>query len=178
MILDKSPNNKAERFMNYKWIEMQKYLKYWKMEDEVRNKELRRNILSKENDVLRNVNNFKKKFNVTKGQLSTWSGVSIENMAQKIGMLGEYNLMYRTCCSFSHPGFLGALQGVDRGRDYTIFSPKPSFEHIVVNLKSAVQYLHEFLVIFDHIFKLEMEEKLDDFQKRALKVFEMDKYKL
>ncbi len=177
MIFSENTSSLAERFIGYRWIDMRKSLNYWRMEDKVKNKDLRDKILLKEKEIEQKCKDFKERFNIKKGQLKTWSGLSIEEMAQKADMLADYNLMYRLSCNFSHSGFLGAQPGVDKGLNHTLFSSKPAFDFIIGVLESAIQYLHEFLSTYNHMFKLEKERELSDFHKKAIKVFGMSKYK-
>jgi len=170
---EKQIEERAERFENYKWVDMKKQLTYWKNSKGVVQKDTQEDILSKEAIILSSVEDFKKRFNINnEREFRTWSGISIEEMADRVNMSDAYNLMYRMCCLFSHPSFLGQQQGVTKNNDYTIFSTKPSFRNIEVNLMTAIHYLFEFLIIFDHLFNLCMLQKLKDFQLDAVRTFE------
>ena len=179
MLLDnRVANERAERFEEYRWVEMKKQLKYWKMKDEVHDKELAKSILSKEKDVVDNFNRFKTKFIKNDKELSTWSGSKVEDMAKDVGMLGDYSSVYRLCCNFSHPSFLGTVQSVVRAKDATHYSSNPSSQNVIANVEMSIVYFTEFLFIYDHLFGLGMRQKICDYQAKAKQVFDLEKYTL
>ncbi len=179
MISDEELKNvRAQRFEDYRWVQMKKMLNYWKMEDEVINYAIAKDILSKEDRVLEKVEEFKKTYDVKNDrELSTWSGISIFKMAKTANELVDYNLLYSTCCNFSHPSILGIQSNVIRNEKVTFYSPKPSFQYIDVNIKSSIDYFLEYLVMFDYFYSLGMKKKLDGYQLRAKKIFEASKEK-
>ncbi|MCK5491940.1 MAG: hypothetical protein KAJ14_02380, partial [Candidatus Omnitrophica bacterium] len=75
MIFSENTSSLAERFIGYRWIDMRKSLNYWRMEDKVKNKDLRDQILLKEKEIEQKCKDFKERFNIKKGQLKTWSGL-------------------------------------------------------------------------------------------------------
>ncbi|HWZ23471.1 MAG TPA: DUF5677 domain-containing protein, partial [Cytophagaceae bacterium] len=178
IILDeKVANERAERFEEYRWVEMRKHLKYWKTED-VHNKELAKTILSRETEVIDNFNKFKERFIKNNKELSTWSGNSIEDMARDVGMLADYNSVYRLCCNSSHPSFLGTGQSVVKTKEATHYSSSPSLQNVIANVEMSIVYFAEFLFIYDYLFGLGMRQRIYDYQTKAKQVFALRKYAL
>lgn len=167
-------NLKAKRFEEYRWVNMSKMLRYWKNDDGVQRKDLQEAIVSRNDEIIAKVNEFMKIYKTK--HLNSWSGLSIEEMAKKLNMLGDYNLVYRMCCNLSHPSSLGLQLGVEKNPQTTIFSTKPSNDQVKSVLMIAIQYFHEFLVLHDHLFSLKMFNELTAFQKKARVVFESNKY--
>lgn len=182
MLLDKNKNLneeeanlKAQRFEEYRWVNMSKMLHYWKSNNGEINQKLCENIVSKEDEILNKIKEFKKTFKTN--DVRSWSGLSIEAMAEKIDMLQDYNLLYRLCCNLSHPSFLGLQLGVVKGREKTNFFSGPSSEHLICVLETAITCFYEFLFLHDYLFLLGMTDKLKVFQQKARLVFESEKYR-
>ncbi|UCB57056.1 MAG: hypothetical protein JSV30_00200 [Candidatus Omnitrophota bacterium] len=165
IILNKNPNELAQRFEEYKWLLMRKQLKYWKTNKQVESKKLQKSILSKEPEILAKVKEYKVNFKVKNG-LSTWSGKSVERMAEVVGMSNEYNLVYRMCCLISHPSMLGIIQEVKRTEEYTYFSSDPSYCNIITNMILTIEYMHTFLSVYNDLFELGKKQELDLFLKK------------
>lgn len=169
----KNRNERAERFVEYRWVELKRLIDYW--ENHAFNDALKEKVMSKKEEVYETAAAFKKRYKAK--DLSTWAGISIRKMAEEVYMLEEYLLAYRLCCSFSHPSFIGLLERTDRVGDDVMFSSNPSFRGIIEDMKSAISFMMQFLILFDKIFDLKMTSEIKAFEEKTLRIFEMEKYK-
>lgn len=174
----KSADYKAKRFEEYRWVEVKNSLEYWEMRDAYQDEKLKKEILSKKKEVMQNVEDFIKKYNIkNKNDLLRWSGISIRKMAEEVSMLEEYLLTYKLCCSFSHPSFIGSLERTKKTLEGINFSSNPSFKGIIEDMKSAILYLYDFLRIYNNVFNLNIEKKLEEIYEKTITTFNIGKYK-
>jgi hypothetical protein len=172
---DKEVILRNERFLEYKCFQMKKLLRYWKESSNVVRKDIQQQVLSKETTILKECESFKQKFGITSNrQLANWSGIPISDMAEKVDMTDEYSLIYTLCCNYTHPSFLGWVQNVKKTPDKTIFSHNTSNQTFLI-LQQSIIYFYELLFIFNILFELPCEEKLNDFQNKAKIIFNKKK---
>lgn len=169
----------ASRFVEYKWVIFKRHLAEEELNLVNDSAEARNDFLEKKNTVLAKVAEFKRKYNIVSDKaLLTWSGRSIRDMAKLIDhkLLEEYDSTFRLCSRFSHPSIIGDKSYLIHGDGELIFSVNPSMDGIILNLKSAIRYLNEFLKMFIELYQIDKEPVLEAFQDDLRTVFGLGKY--
>ncbi|MFA5038824.1 MAG: DUF5677 domain-containing protein [Candidatus Omnitrophota bacterium] len=146
-----SADQKAARFVGYKWVMLKRQ----------RAEKPQSGLTQEQGEEADFINKqfaeFKQKNNIISDKaLLTWSGRSIRDMArfsdQKL--LDEYDKNFRTCSRFSHPSILGDDAYVQDAGDILKFSPLPSSSGVEGPLRSAIDYMEEFSLLFKTVFGL------------------------
>jgi len=148
-------DEKTARFVAYKWVIFKRHLPEQEKGLRQAPQAQRKEFFAKKKMVLAKVDEFKEKFHVTSDRaLVTWSGKTIKDMAAAVDprLLEEYETTFRLCSRFSHPSILGDNEYLIQEGRHLIFSPLPSNVGVAVNLKNAVRYILDFLVVIDGLF--------------------------
>ncbi len=176
----KFADEKAARFVAYKWVIFKRHLPEQERNIRKASNEERLEFFKKRDNVLKQVNDFKKKFNITSDRaLMTWSGKTVRDMAREVDrkLLNEYETTFRLCSRFSHPSILGDNEYLVQDDKNITFSPLPSEIGITVNLKNAIFYILNFLFIIDDFFNFKYKDRLKDLEKRGHDIFKLNLYK-
>lgn len=177
---ERSANDKAQRFVAYKWIIFKRHLS--EQENNLRqtgSPAQEKEFKNKKEMILEKVEEFKKKFKISSDRaLLTWSGKTVRDMAQAVDkkLLEDYETTFRLCSRFSHPSVLGDKEYLIQDDQHLIFSPLPSAIGVVSTLKSAIQYTLEFLFVINQIFQFNNETQLNNLRAEADLTFQMNKY--
>ncbi len=158
-----SADEKAVRFVEYKWVILKRYLQ----EHE------------EETLILDKFNEFKAKYNIISDKaLISWSGKSVRDMAKHNGvnLLDEYDSGFRFYSRFSHPSIIGDKEYLRYENDVLRFSFFLDSSGIILSLKKAAAYLMEFLSVFNKSFDMQFDAQLLNLRSDMDKIFQMDKY--
>lgn len=102
-----------------------------------------------------NIEQIKKKYQ--KNDLRTWSGKNIYEMAEEVGLLDEYKVMYFQLSEIEHTG-PNSINKFLKGNQETVQQmTKPRDEHIPITIISSVDYLFMVLKIFSENFGIEQK---------------------
>lgn len=170
-------DNKAARFVAYKWIIFKRHLPDQEKNVRHGSDSEKNEFLEKKNRVLEKVEDFKTKFGVTSDRaLVTWSGKTIRDMAKEVDkkLLNEYETTFRLCSRFSHPTILGDNEYLIQDDQKLIFSPLPSNIGVVPNLSSAIKYTISFLHVINNLFGFHQNKhirSLDEDLKRIQQAY-------
>ena len=159
----KTANEKAARFVAYKWIIFKRHLPEQGKDFYAMDKKQKQEFLEKKELVSRQVESFKKKFKIISDRaLITWSGKTVRDMAKEVNneLLFEYENNFRLCSRFSHPSILGDREYLVQDGQKLIFSPLPASIGIIPNLKSAIKYAWNFLGVIDELFNFQYHNEL------------------
>ncbi|MCK5492780.1 MAG: hypothetical protein KAJ14_06700, partial [Candidatus Omnitrophica bacterium] len=97
-------DEKAIRFVEFKWVIFRRYIVNKSKENLDINSEVQNNLIYEKYE------GFKKKYNITSNRgLLTWSGQAVIDMARLVdkNLLDEYQSIFRSCSRFSHPSIVG-----------------------------------------------------------------------
>lgn len=158
-----SADEKAVRFVEYKWVILKRYSQEYEEGSLIQNK----------------FSEFKKKYNIISDKaLITWSGKSVRDMAKHCGvnLLDEYDFGFRIYSRFSHPSIIGDKEYLRYENDVLRFSFFLDSSGIILSLKKATLYLIEFLFIFNKSFNIQGDLQLSKLQGAVDKIFQMEKY--
>lgn len=170
-------DQKAVRFVDYKWVIFRKHLLESKIAPAGDSAE---DLLSHSAMITEKFQAFKKKYNVTSDKaLVTWSGKSTRDMAKLADkkLLKEYESAFRLDSRFSHPSIIGDKEYLDYQGSDLVFSFQPSDSGIAGSLKRAMGYLTLALTLFDSLFDLNGTSRLGCFRSRTEEIFKMEKYR-
>lgn len=170
-----SSDEKAVRFVEYKWVIFKRYLP----QEEKKQDSYESESFLEKGMIMDKFKEYKQKYNISSDKaLISWSGKSVRDMAKLVdkNLLREYELTFRLCSRFSHPSIIGDKEYLDYQNNILTFSPFPSSIGITPNLKSAINYLYDFLYIFNDLFNLNSNSGLQDLNKKIARVFQMEKY--
>ncbi|MGE0269541.1 MAG: DUF5677 domain-containing protein [Candidatus Omnitrophota bacterium] len=172
-------DEKARRFVAYKWVIFKRQLPEQEKMAKTASVEQKNELLERKHKIQKKVDEFKNNFNIISDKaLITWSGKSIRDMAKKVDhkLLDEYEKTFRLCSRFSHPSILGDNEYLIQDDKNLIFSPLPSDIGIVTNLVSAIKYEMEFLNVTNHLFKLNKQAEIVKFTTNYDTLFNNVKY--
>jgi len=158
-----SADQKAARFVEYKWIIFKRYLPEEKEDPRQITDALRQELITKKTLIIDKIKEFKEKYKITSDRaLITWSGRSVRDMARMINRewLEEYDSTFRLSSRFSHPSIIGDQEYMNHQDHNLIFYPFPSMIGVLHNLQIAIKYLFEYLLIMDSFFDLKRQDKL------------------
>lgn len=167
----KTANQLAERFVAYKWVIFKRTLPEQEKEVKTESKNKKQEFYKRKALVLKNVEDFKKKFSVTSDRaLLTWSGKTVRDMARGVSsdLLADYELTFRQCSKFSHPSILGDQEYMIQDDKSLIFSALPSRIGVIFNLTQAVKYFLSFAELIGREFQLSGKEKELKFKYASL----------
>ncbi len=175
----KTADEKASRFVAYKWVIFKRHLP--DQERNVRNgtPDEKNEFLEKKARVLQKVEEFKEKFNVLSDRaLVSWSGKTTRDMAKKVDkkLLREYENTFRICSRFSHPTILGDNEYLIQNDQKLIFSPLPSDIGIVPNLSNATKYTLMFLKMIDTLFGFQKSHAIHQLESKLEALIKSGKY--
>ncbi|HBR14298.1 MAG TPA: hypothetical protein DD723_01995 [Candidatus Omnitrophica bacterium] len=171
-----SADEKAVRFVAYKWIIFKRYVAHFGNESHPIKDSLLNELSSNMPMIQKKVEEFKSKYRIQSDKaLITWSGRSIRDMAKmaKPSLEEEYDLTFRTSSRFSHPSIIGDHEYLDCKDDQLIFSPFPSDIGVQTNLKLALRYLLDFFDLFVALFDLKAKTELNNLRE-VFKIVEHD----
>lgn len=174
----KNANHLAERFVAYKWIIFKRSLPEQEQDLKAAPKDKRDGFFKRKAAIMRHVEEFKQKFNVTSDRaLLTWSGKTVRDMAKYVDarLLDEYDLTFRQCSKFSHPSILGDHEYLIQDNKNLVFSPLPSPLGVAVNLQQAVQYFLEFAKVVNELFGLKKNSELVALRSRYQSLTSLEK---
>ncbi len=169
-------DREAVRFVEYKWVILKRYLADIQRE---LTREASDPLAPEENMVAREFQEYKQKYRITSDKaLVTWSGKTIRDMAKLADprLLKEYESAFRVDSQFSHPSIMGDKEYLSYGDNALLFFFLPSASGVVLNLKRAVTYMTDFLMVFNELFSLEGAKTLKKLQRRIDEVFQTEKY--
>lgn len=175
----RSANQKAVRFVEYKWIMLKRQLSQFETDFRNISGKLSNELISKKSVIMEKFKEYKQKYNVSSDKaLLTWSGRSVRDMAKLVDkkLLDEYDSTFRLCSRFSHPSIIGDEEYLNYENNILTFSPSPSVIGIISNLKKAIAYLLDFLYIFNKLFSLNCDNRLKGLNLKVTEVFQMRKY--
>ncbi len=178
MLLDlDSADEKALRFVEYKWVILKRYLSETKngLENEQED-----DLYSKKKLIIDKFNEYKKKYNIVSDRaLLSWSGKTIKDMARITdkNLFQEYESAFRIYSRFSHTSIIGDNEYMDFKNNILTFSPSPGTIAVTSALKNAVNYTMDFLRVFNDMFNLRYETRIRKLECNITEVFNMDKYK-
>lgn len=118
-------DEKARRFVAYKWVIFKRQLPEQEKMFRSANSEQKNELFEKKQKIQKKVDEFKVNFHITSDKaLITWSGKSIRDMAKKVDhkLLDEYEKTFRLCSRFSHPSILGDNEYLIQDNNNLIFS--------------------------------------------------------
>lgn len=175
----KTADEKAARFVAYKWVIFKRHLP--DQERKVRNgtPEEKNEFLDKKSRVLKKVDEFKQRFNVLSDRaLVSWSGKTTRDMAKKVDkkLLREYENTFRICSRFSHPTILGDNEYLIQNDQKLIFSPLPSDIGIIPNLSNATKYTLMFLKMIDSLFDFQQAHLIHRLENSLQSLLKSEKY--
>ncbi|MDD5669217.1 MAG: DUF5677 domain-containing protein, partial [Candidatus Omnitrophica bacterium] len=173
----KSADKNAVRFVEYKWVIFKRHLSESERDPAAKESD---DFVENRDQILAKFEEFKKKYKIESDRaLITWSGKSVKDMAKKIDrkLLDEYDSAFRLYSRFSHPSIIGDREYLNFENDILKLSSLPSFIGIVPNLKRAVNYLCDFLFIFDDLFSLGRKQKINDLVSKSASIFNSEKFK-
>lgn len=160
----RSADEKATRFVDYKWIVFRRYISNGKQDPAEIKDILTKKLVSKKDVVLEKVEAFKEKYKVKSDKaLVTWSGRSVRDMAKRAAqsLLKEYDDTFRLSSRFSHPSIIGDRAYIKYiGNDMT-FSPFPSATGVYANFRIAIHYMADFLGLFNDLFQLGFNARIE-----------------
>lgn len=178
---DKSvADEKAFRFVSYKWVIFKKHLPELEREISQADAPTQQEFSLKKKSIFERVEEFKRQFKITSDRaLMTWSGKTVKDMAKEVdeALMHEYEYTFRMCSRFSHPSILGDQEYLIQDDKSLIFSALPSDIGIVPNLKKAVEFMLEFLLLNDQLFQLNFAGQLEALKLQCHQVFSLEKYK-
>lgn len=172
-------DNLAARFVGYKWVIFRRHLPEQERSMRSESQEERDRFYARKELILKNVNDFKKKYNIISDKaLLTWSGKTVKDMAKMVDekLMKEYEITFRLCSKFSHPSIISDKEYMISDEESIVFSTLPSFIGVVQNLISAVRYTLEFLSIFNQLYDLKNDEKLRGLEKTFEELCALPKY--
>lgn len=172
-------DEKARRFVAYKWVIFKRQLPEQEKMFRTANSEQKNELYEKKQKIQKKVDEFKVNFQITSDKaLITWSGKSIRDMAKKVDhkLLDEYEKTFRLCSRFSHPSILGDNEYLIQDNNNLIFSPLPSDIGIVSNLINALKYELDFLTITNQLFKLHKQKEIDQYLTKYQYLFSNERY--
>lgn len=156
-------NDLASRFVAYKWIIFKRSLGEQEKALAAASMEKKKEFNRHKAEVMRHVEEFKKKFDVTSDRaLVTWSGKTVRDMAKHVSpqLLAEYDETFRQCSKFSHPSILGDNEYMIRENKNLVFSPQPSGIGVVVNLRLAVRYFLDLAELVNEQLDLHSDRRI------------------
>jgi len=169
----KSADHKAVRFVEYKWIIFRRYLPDEREEVSQVTDPLQQELISQKTLIAEKIKEFKKKYNITSDRaLITWSGRSVRDMARMISRkwMGEYDSTFRLSSRFSHPSIIGDREYMNHEDNNLIFYPFPSMTGVLTNLRIAIYYVYEYLVMMNELLNLNFTEKLKSLKEEIERV--------
>ncbi len=174
----KTADSLAVRFVEYKWIIFKRYLPEEEQRIKKASYEIKEKFYKKSRAISEKVEEFKKKYQIVSDKaLITWSGHSIRDMAKMAGheLLEEYDYTFRLCSRFAHSSILGDKDYVHKEEDVLILSSVPSSVGVFDNLKNAIKYLVEFLMIFNNFYSLDHMQFIDQLKSDLNSAVSIDK---
>ncbi len=178
MLLDlDSADEKALRFVEYKWVILKRYLSETKNGLENEQKD---DLYSKKKLIIDKFNEYKRKYNIVSDRaLLSWSGKTIKDMARITdkNLFREYESAFRIYSRFSHASIIGDNEYMDFKNNILTFSPSPGTIAVTSALKNAINYTMDFLRVFNDMFNLHYETRIRKLECNITEVFNMDKYK-
>ena len=135
-------------------------------------------LTEKEQLILKKCEDYKEKYEITSDRgLLTWSGMSVKDMAKRVSteLLEEYESTFRFCSRFLHPGIVGDDEYLNYKGDKMIFSPIPSHVGVGQALVRDIEYIMEFIELFNDLFDLGRGEEIKQINKRLLKTEDFQK---
>lgn len=172
-----SADEKALRFVEYKWIILKRYL------SETKNgftNEQEDDLYTQQKLIIDKFNEFKKKYNIVSDRaLLTWSGKTIKDMARIAdkNLFQEYESAFRTYSRFSHTSIIGDNEYMNFKNNILTFSPSPKAIAVASALKKAISYTMDFVRVANDLFNLHYETRISKLERNITEVFNMDKYK-
>lgn len=160
-------DEKAIRFVEFKWVIFRRYIVNKSKENLDINSEVQNNLIYEKYE------GFKKKYNITSNRgLLTWSGQAVIDMARLVdkNLLDEYQSIFRSCSRFSHPSIVGDNEYLNYDEKILSFSHLPSSAGVLANLEKAVDYLLNFIIIFNEMFSLGHYDDIADLQNMLNKI--------
>ncbi len=177
---ESTANEKAKRFVAYKWVIFKKELPALEKKLSSSNEKEKNAYIERKELVESKVKEFKENFNVKSDRaLVTWSGKTIKDMAGKVSskLSKEYDTTFRLCSRFSHPSILGDSEYLVQDDESLVFSPLPSPIGIVPNLINSIRYILQFAKVINDLFGFANIEKIRAFEQRCNQIAQMEKYK-
>lgn len=170
----KDADNKAIRFVDYKWIIFKRYISNIReIDTEKIDDLLMKKLISRKDTVLEKFDAFKKKYNIKSDKaLVTWSGRTIRDMAKAAGpeLLEEYDSTFRLSSRFSHPSIIGDRAYIKYIETNMTFSITSSLIGVATNFRIAISYTLEFLKIFNNAFNLNFAKRLEEIKNDVDKI--------
>lgn len=168
-----SSDEKAIRFVEFKWVIFRRYI----VNKTTENFDIRPD--EQNNLIIERYDNFKKKYNITSNRaLLTWSGRAVVDMARLAdkNLLAEYQSIFRSCSRFSHPSIVGDNEYLNYGEKILTFSHLPSSVGISANFEKAVDYLFDFISIFNEMFCLDYDDDIINLKNKLKEIKKEKKY--
>ena len=159
----------ASRFVAYKWVIFHRHLSEEERDVREKSKQEQHSFFQKKDLVLKNVEEFKKKYGINSGRaLLTWSGRTLKDMAGRVSkdLLKEYESTFRMCSKFTHPSIISDKEYMIIDDRQIIFSVSPSIIGVETALVKTIGYTFNILFIFNHLFELKRNALLEEFSQR------------
>lgn len=159
----------ARRFVEYKWVLFRRSLAEEEIVLRDAPEERRRDFQKKRALIIKNVEDFKKKYDVISDKsLLTWSGKTLKDMARQVSkdLMHEYESTFRLCSRFSHPTILGDSEYIIRDDKTLTFSSLPTKVGISANYCSALHFFIEFVSLINDLFGLTRGEDISSLKQK------------
>lgn len=161
-------DQRAIRFVEYKWVIFKRYLPDEREDFPQIPDTLCQELIAHKALILDKIKEFKGKYKITSDlALITWSGHSVRDMARMIDKrwAREYDSTFRLSSRFSHPSIIGDREYMNQKDNHLIFYPFASMIGVFNNLRLAMDYLYEYLLLGETLFHLGLGGRLQEFRK-------------
>jgi len=175
----KTADDKAARFVAYKWIILKRHLPEVEKTIKSASDSQKNSFDERRKLIAEKVAEFKKKFMLKSDRaLLTWSGKTIKDMAKEVSnhLVVEYETTFRLCSRFSHPSILGDNEYLIQDDHNLIFSPLPSIIGVIPNLKNTLRYIIELLSVINDLFDFDENGKIAALEAQCTQIFALEKY--
>ena len=170
-------DQKAVRFVEYKWVILKRYLSELEREFQATSAD---DLQTDRGKIDEKFEEFKKKYRIVSDRaLVTWSGKTTKDMARAVhkNLLQEYEQAFRVDSRFYHPSIIGDREYLDYRDGALKFTFLPSANGVVICLRRAINYLMDFLLLFNILFDIKGARRIESFRSKLTEVFKMEKYK-
>jgi len=172
-----SADEKALRFVGYKWVILKRYLSESK--DGSKNQQ-EDDSYYKRKLIIDKFSEYKRQYNIVSDRaLLTWSGKTIKDMARTTdkNLFLEYESAFRIYSRFSHASIIGDNEYMYFQNNILTFSPSPGTIAVTSALKNAINYTMDFLRVFNDLLDLRCDTHIRKLEGNITEVFSMEKYK-